>query len=99
MRQGLFIPDITVEMFRNGCLESIELLMAEGEIYDIDYSRWIPVYESLPTYTGLYLVSIDDLVTTMSFDGAGFRNHGSVRVEVDAWMSLPEPYKKDGEEE
>ena len=36
--KGLFIPGITAEMFRNGCLESIEALMAEGEIYDIDYS-------------------------------------------------------------
>lgn len=35
--KGLFIPEITAEMFRNGCLESIEALMAEGEIYDIDY--------------------------------------------------------------
>ena len=41
--KGLFIPEITAEMFRNGCLESIEALMAEGEIYDIDYSPWIPV--------------------------------------------------------
>lgn len=45
--KGLFIPEITAEMFRNGCLESIEALMAEGEIYDIDYEperkkgRWI----------------------------------------------------------
>lgn len=36
--KGLFIPEITVEMFRNGCLESIEALMAEGEIYDIEYN-------------------------------------------------------------
>jgi hypothetical protein len=35
--KGLFIPEITAEEFRNGCLESIETLMAEGEIYDIDY--------------------------------------------------------------
>jgi len=35
--KGLFIPGITAEMFRNGCLESIEELMAEGEFYDIDY--------------------------------------------------------------
>lgn len=35
--KGLFIPEITTEMFRNGCFESIEALMAEGEIYDIDY--------------------------------------------------------------
>lgn len=37
--KGLFIPGITAEMFRNGCLESIEALMAEGEIYDIDYQQ------------------------------------------------------------
>ena len=41
--KGLFIPEITAEMFRNGCLENIEALMAEGEIYNIDYSSWIPV--------------------------------------------------------
>lgn len=35
--KGLFIPEITVEMFRNGCLESIETLMTEGEVYDIEY--------------------------------------------------------------
>lgn len=35
--KGLFIPGITAEMLRNGCLEGIEALMAEGEIYDIDY--------------------------------------------------------------
>ena len=46
--KGLFIPEITTEMFRNGCLESIEALMADGEIYDIEYSRWIPVSERLP---------------------------------------------------
>lgn len=40
--KGLFIPEITAEMFRNGCLEGIEALMAEGEIYDIDYTGWIP---------------------------------------------------------
>lgn len=34
--KGLFIPDITSEMFRNGCLEGIDALMAEGEIYDIE---------------------------------------------------------------
>lgn len=41
--KGLFIPEITTEMFRNGCLEGIEALMAEGEIYDIEYSPWIPI--------------------------------------------------------
>jgi hypothetical protein len=46
--KGLFIPEITAEMFRNGCLEGIEALMAEGEIYDIDYTEWIPVSERMP---------------------------------------------------
>ena len=47
--KGLFIPEITAEMFRNGCLEGIEALMAEGEIYDIEYEpQWIPCSERLP---------------------------------------------------
>lgn len=37
--KGLFIPEITAEEFRNGCLESIEALMAEGEIYDMEYPQ------------------------------------------------------------
>lgn len=35
--KGLFIPGITIEMFRNGSLESVAELMAEGKVYDIDY--------------------------------------------------------------
>jgi len=54
---------------------------------------WIPVSERLPKMSGLYLVSIDDLVTTLSFDGIGFRNKGGIRVEVSAWMLLPDSYK------
>ena len=46
--KGLFIPEITAKMFRNGCFESIEALMTDGEMYDIEYSRWIPCSERLP---------------------------------------------------
>ena len=60
--KGMFIPEITVEMFRNACLESIETLMAEGEVYDIEYDpkseeqdvpdtnvgKWIPCSERIP---------------------------------------------------
>ena len=54
--KGMFIPEITVEMFRNACLESIEALMAEGEVYDIEYDpksaepkpEWIPCSERMP---------------------------------------------------
>ena len=57
-------------------------------------NKWIPVNEYLPMYSGLYLVSIDDLVTTMSFDGSVFRNRNMDKIQVNAWMPLPEPYKK-----
>lgn len=56
--------------------------------------RWIPVSERLPEKTGLYLVSIGDLVTTGSFDGHNFRTQTMVRFVPDAWMPLPEPYKE-----
>lgn len=52
--KGLFIPEITAEMFRNGCLEGIEALMAEGEIYDINYTGWIPCSERLPEAEDMY---------------------------------------------
>lgn len=34
-RKGVFIPDITVEMFRNASLEGVENLLASGEMEDI----------------------------------------------------------------
>lgn len=37
--KGLFIPGITVEMFRNASVESVAELMAEGKVYDIDYQE------------------------------------------------------------
>ena len=50
-RKGIFIPGITVEMFRNASLEGVEELMTSGEIEDISLpsaqperktGRWIP---------------------------------------------------------
>ena len=102
--KGLFIPEITAEMFRNGCLESIEALMAEGEIYDIEYSRWIPVSERLPE------VDVDVLVTdngggvpTVIIDACGMKDDTGERfwqisqIPV-AWMEWPEPYKVESED-
>lgn len=54
--------------------------------------EWIPVNERLPKFSGLYLISIDSLVTVMNFGGTCFTNRGGVRVEVDAWQELPRPY-------
>ena len=70
--KGLFIPEITAEMFRNGCLESIEALMAEGEIYDIDYTRWIPCAERLPEDGDTYLVTIEYKGEVIGVDAASY---------------------------
>lgn len=38
-RKGVFIPDITVEMFRNATLESVEEFMVSGQMEDIEISE------------------------------------------------------------
>ncbi len=52
--KGLFIPGITVEMFKNASVESVAELMAEGKVYGIDYqlSREITTHhlKILPQY-------------------------------------------------
>lgn len=57
--KGMFVPDITAEEFKNGCLEAVEALIAEGEVYDIEYplQRWIPVNERLPELNERVLVT------------------------------------------
>ena len=94
--KGLFIPDITAEMFRNGSLEGIEALMADGEIYDIEYSPWVPVSKKLPDVVRRYLVytKYNEIMTDF-FTGDKFMQG----EDILAWMPLPEPYKEEGEEE
>lgn len=53
MRKGIFIPDITVEMFKNASLEAVEELLVSGTMEDIEipdrqHGEWIPCSESLP---------------------------------------------------
>lgn len=101
--KGLFIPEITAEMFRNGCLEGIEALMAEGEIYDIDYSPWIPCSERLPKESGDYLCTIpldenETYTEVLTFHKGRFYEDddewgATYHDDVIAWMPLPEPYK------
>lgn len=55
--------------------------------------EWIPVSKSWPAFSGLYLVSIDDLVTVANFTGAYFINKRGLMLNVSAWQLLPEPYK------
>lgn len=92
-------------MFGNECLEGIEALMAEGEIYDIDYTGWIPVSERLPSDGGNYLITVADLrlghigehTVTMADFYAKEKKWNSA-VDVYAWMPLPDPWNG-GEEE
>lgn len=98
--KGLFIPEITAEMFRNGCLEGIEALMAEGEIYDIDYIGWIPCSERLPSVSGTYIVTtVKGAVCLDHFYADSYEPHWSywrTRTTL-CWMPLPKPYREDGE--
>lgn len=105
--KGLFIPEITAEMFRNGCLEGIEALMAEGEIYDIDYTGWIPCSERLPEprmavlgyaprYQNIYALYYDTVLGWMVWSPIRDDCFPNSQGEIVAWMPLPEPYK--GEE-
>lgn len=111
--KGLFIPEITAEMFKSGCLESIEALMAVGEIYDIEYQRWIPCSERLPfaeygesdnvlTTCGYRDVKDTSVrwIRLLYFNGGNwcYPTGKTYEQKVYAWMPLPEPYKGEGHE-
>ena len=82
-------PDYVTEL-QNINKELIKQLEEAGR----PQGEWIPVSEKLPEYSGLYLISVDDVVTVANFTGTYFMHRGGGRVEVYAWQPLPEPYKK-----
>ena len=92
--------DEEIERQREEFYQSSKKLFDTARMLGVErpQGEWIPVSERLPEYSGLYLISIDDLVTVANFTGTYFSNRGGVRVVVDAWQPLPEPYKKGGAE-
>ena len=110
-RKGVFIPDITVEMFRNASLESVEELMVSGEMKDIvspfaqsGQYKWNPIKDGLPDEEGVYFVT-DDAggLATVYLDVFSHYEDGSpywlYSQNVTAWMHTPEPYKEKVEDE
>ena len=97
----IMAPDIKwkgyTEHWISGFKEAYE--MAIKTLEEKPQSGWIPVSERWPAFSGLYLVSIDDLVTVANFTGAYFINKKDLMLNVSAWQELPEPYKKDGDNE
>ena len=78
-------------------------LVENAPIVKRPHAEWIPCSERLPEEQGQYYVSggnkvwICDFLIFSNFKG-GWCNNVSNPV-VEAWMPLPEPYKKEGEEE
>jgi len=70
-----------------------------GKYEERTQGEWIPVSERLPEYSGLYLISIYDLVTVANFTGKYFCDRQMDKfIDVMAWQPLPKPYKKGGAE-
>lgn len=97
--RGLFIPDITSEMFRQSSLEGIETLITEGEVYDIEHFNWIPTKSNMPRVGKDILVCDEDgdiYITWLRPDGSwGFFNNYVKIEDVVAWMPLPEAYRRE----
>lgn len=43
MKKGVFVPEVTVQMFRDASLESVEEMMTSGTMIDVEIPSWIPV--------------------------------------------------------
>ena len=63
--------------------------------------RWIPVSERLPEKNGRYLVCGNDKIWICRFmhlDSVHGWNNDAWNPRVEAWIPLPEPYRKETED-
>lgn len=110
--KGIFIPEITVEMFRDGCLESIETLMTEGEVYDIEYDpktaepepQWIPTSKERPPQHQEIWITDDLGIVELVYGKVGvwwLDENYYTEPEIIAWMpaNVPSPYQPEEESE
>ena len=58
-------------------------------------NKWIKYKSKKPSFTGLYLVSVGELVTVLNFTGFNFETKTGVQIEPEAWQPLPNPYKEE----
>ena len=65
-----------------------------------DFAQWIPCSERLPKKIGVYLVTTEE-GKVFEYDynilTVHLKKWSFCRKEIVAWMPLPEPYKKEGE--
>lgn len=54
---GVYIPDITVKTLKKVPLKAVEVLLAEGEMYDAELPHWVSVEDSQPNEDETYLVA------------------------------------------
>ena len=64
-RKGVFIPNITVEMFRNASLDGVEDLMASGEMEDISLPSAQPTQDDEVTFWKKRAREYEDMITDL----------------------------------
>lgn len=94
--KGLFIPEITAEMFKSGCLESIEALMAAGEIYDIEYQRWIPFRSRPMTEEEKEMHPDMDGILDCKLPNDGQAIFVTIEIDGRRWVNYDEYYEDGG---
>ena len=82
-----------------GVLDIVDIMAVFENLPPADVPQWIPCSERMPENGRTVLVT--DWGETdfgRRYDGRWW-SYDDVLKDVSAWMPLPEPYKKDGDEE